>query len=273
MGIRAYQPVTPSLRFRTVSDFEGLTKSRPPKTLLSPLRSSGGRNAHGHITSRHRGGGHKRAYRIVDFKREKHGIAAVVKGIEYDPNRSARIALLFYADGEQRYILSPHGLRAGQSVISGPGSEVKAGNALPLVEIPVGSDIHAIELHPGKGAQLVRSAGGIAQLMAKEGNFAHVRLSSGEIRLVRLACQATIGQVSNPDHENVSLGKAGAMRWLGVRPQSRGVVMNPHDHPMGGGEGKSSGGRHPCSPWGKLSKGMKTRSPKSSNHLIIRRRK
>jgi large subunit ribosomal protein L2 len=273
MGIRAYRPVTASLRFRTVSDFDEITKSRPQKFLIRPLRSSGGRNAHGHITSRHRGGGHKRAYRIVDFKREKFGIPAVVKAIEYDPNRSARIALLAYADGEQRYILSPHGLEEGRRVVSGPGSEVKVGNTLPLAEIPVGSEIHAIELHPGKGAQLVRSAGGVAQLMAKEGEFAHVRLSSGEIRLIRLSCQATLGQVGNPDHENISLGKAGASRWLGIRPQSRGVVMNPHDHPMGGGEGKSSGGRHPCSPWGKLSKGKKTRSRKSSDRLIVRRRK
>jgi len=273
MGIRAYRPVTAPLRFRTVSDFEGITKSYPEKSLLGSLRSSGGRNVHGHITARHRGGGHKRAYRILDFKREKLGIPAVVKAIEYDPNRSARIVLLFYADGERRYILAPHGLQLGQQVISGPGSEVKLGNALPLTEIPVGSEIHAIELQPGKGAQLVRSAGGVAQLMAKEGEFAHVRLSSGEIRLIRLSCQATLGQVGNPDHENISLGKAGASRWLGIRPQSRGVAMNPHDHPMGGGEGKSSGGRHPCSPWGKLSKGKKTRSRKSSDRLIVRRRK
>lgn len=210
---------------------------------------------------------------MIDFRREKHGIPAFVKAIEYDPNRSAHIALLAYADGERRYILSPDGLQIKQRLLSGPGSEVKGGNALPLAEIPVGSAIHAIELQPGKGAQLTRSAGAVAQLMAKEGSFAHIRLSSGEVRLIPLSCLATLGQVSNLEHENVILGKAGASRWRGVRPQSRGVVMNPHDHPMGGGEGKSSGGRHPCSPWGKLSKGMKTRSKrKTSKRFIVRRR-
>lgn len=273
MGIKTYRPVTASLRFRTVADFQGLTKQPPEKSLRQALRSSGGRNAQGHITSRHRGGGHRRAYRMIDFRREKHGIPAFVKAIEYDPNRSAHIALLAYADGERRYILSPDGLQIKQRLLSGPGSEVKGGNALPLAEIPVGSAIHAIELQPGKGAQLTRSAGAVAQLMAKEGSFAHIRLSSGEVRLIPLSCLATLGQVSNLEHENVILGKAGASRWRGVRPQSRGVVMNPHDHPMGGGEGKSSGGRHPCSPWGKLSKGMKTRSKrKTSKRFIVRRR-
>jgi large subunit ribosomal protein L2 len=233
---------------------------------------SGGRNAYGRVTSWHRGGGHKRLWRRIDFRRDKHGVAAKVAAVEYDPNRSARIALLHYRDGEKRYILAPHGLKVGDEVLSGPGAEIRPGNTLPLQSIPLGTVIHGIELKPGKGAQLARSAGVGAQLMAREGDYATLRMPSGENRLVHVRCQATIGQVGNLDHENQSIGKAGRSRWLGKRPNSRGVAMNPVDHPMGGGEGKSSGGRHPCTPWGKPTKGYKTRKNSATDKWIVKRR-
>ncbi|MEW6378817.1 MAG: 50S ribosomal protein L2 [bacterium] len=273
MGIKDYKPVTPSLRTQTVSTFEEITKEEPEKSLLRKMTKTGGRNNVGRLTSRHRGGGHKRRYRIIDFKRDKFSIPAKVVSIEYDPNRSARIALLHYADGEKRYILAPNSLEVGAKVMSGPEAEIQAGNALPLKNIPVGSVIHNIELKKGKGGQLVRSAGTSAQLLAKEGSYGHVRLTSGEVRLVHLDCLATIGQIGNMDHENISLGKAGRTTWLGRRSKVRGVAMNPIDHPMGGGEGKSSGGRHPCTPWGKPTKGYKTRSNKQTTKYIIKGRK
>jgi len=273
MGIKRYKPITPTLRYQTVSTFEEITKTEPEKSLLVPLKSTGGRNNQGRITIRYRGGGHKRLYRIIDFKRDKFGIPAKVASIEYDPNRSARIALLHYADGEKRYILWPLGLSVGDTVVSGPGSEIRVGNALPLREIPLGTEIHNVELVPGKGGQIARGAGTFVQLIAKEGDYAHLRLPSGEVRLARLECLATIGQVGNVDHENITLGKAGRKRWLGRRPRVRGVAKNPIDHPMGGGEGRSSGGRHPCSPWGWPTKGYKTRKRKPSDKLIVRRRK
>lgn len=274
MGTKKYKPVTPTLRYKAGSTFEEITKKKPERRLLSGIKKSGGRNNQGRRTVRSRGGGHKRRYRILDFKRNKHGIEAKVAGIEYDPNRSARIALLSYRDGEKRYILAPAGLKVDDVVMSGPGSPIRMGNALPLVEIPMGSEIHNIELTRGKGGQLVRGAGGSAQLVAKEGSFAHIRLPSGEVRLIRLDCYATIGQVGNIDHEATASGKAGRSRWLGRRPRTRGVAMNPHDHPMGGGEGKSSGGRHPCSRTGIPSKGFRTRKMnKPSSKYIIRRRK
>lgn len=273
MGIKKYKPITPTLRYQTVSDFAELTKKRPYKPLLRPLKKSGGRNNLGRVTSRARGGGHKRRYRLIDFKREKLGVTARVESIEYDPNRTARIALLVYPDGERRYILAPDGLRPGDSVQSGPSSPLKVGNTLPLKEIPVGMPIHNIELKRGKGGALVRGAGTAAQILAKEGEYAHVKLPSGEIRLIRGECFATIGQLSNPEHSTISLGKAGRSRWLGRRPKTRGVAMNPVDHPMGGGEGKASGGRHPCSPTGLKSKGKKTRKKKNSDKFIIQRRK
>ncbi|MFQ6617667.1 MAG: 50S ribosomal protein L2 [Fidelibacterota bacterium] len=272
MGIRAFKPVTPSLRYRTVSTFEEITEKKPYKPLLLPIKKSGGRNNYGRITSRRRGGGHRRRYRLIDFKRDKRDIPAVVSSIEYDPNRSARIALLKYADGEKRYIIAPLGLKVGDSIQSGANAPLKIGNSLPLRNIPQGAFIHNIELIPGKGGQIVRGAGTSAQLMAKEGDFATVKLPSGEIRLINLNCYATIGEVSNPDHENISFGKAGKSRWIGRRPKVRGVAMNPVDHPMGGGEGKSSGGRHPCSPWGKPAKGGRTRRKKKSDDYIIKRR-
>lgn len=273
MPVKTFKPITPSLRFKSVSDFKDITKAKPEKSLLAPLKKSGGRNNLGRITCRHRGGGHKRHYRIIDFKRDKLDIAAKVASIEYDPNRSARIALLHYLDGEKRYILAPQGLKVGDSVVSGHTAPIRVGNCLPLKNIPLGMMIHNVELKIGKGGQLVRSAGAYAQLVAKEGNYAQIRLPSGEVRMVRLECKATLGQLGNTEHENISLGKAGRFRWLGRRPKVRGVAMNPVDHPMGGGEGKSSGGRHPCSPWGLLSKGKKTRSNKKSDALIIKRRK
>ena len=275
MGIKTFKPITPGQRYKTVSDFESVTKGNDPeKSLLAPLKKSGGRNSDGRVTSRHRGGGHKRRYRIIDFKRNKHDIPAVVAAIEYDPNRTGRIALLHYADGEKRYILSPDGLKVGDKVMSGEKSEVKVGNALPLEKIPVGVTIHNIETKLKKGAQLVRSAGTAAQLVAKEDKWALVKLPSGEMRKVPIGCYATIGQVSNIDHMNITIGKAGRSRWLGRRPHVRGVAMNPVDHPMGGGEGKTSGGRHPCSPWGQQSKGLKTRKKgKKSDSLIVKRRK
>jgi large subunit ribosomal protein L2 len=274
MGIKKLKPVTPGTRFRTNFTFDEITKKEPEKSLVVALKKSGGRNNLGHVTARHRGGGHKRKYRIIDFKRDKFGVPAKVAAIEYDPNRSSRIALLHYADGEKRYIIAPEGLNVGDVVTSGPGSEIKVGNALPLKEMPLGSFVHNVELKPGKGGQLGRSAGTSLQLMAKEGNYATLKLPSGEVRMVRLECMATYGTVGNAIHENISIGKAGRSRWLGRRPHTRGVAMNPVDHPMGGGEGKTSGGGHPVSPWGQKSKGLKTRKRKKlSNKLIIKRRK
>lgn len=274
MSIKKLKPITPGTRFRTNFTFEEITKSEPEKSLVVSLKKSGGRNNLGHVTSRHRGGGHKRKYRIIDFKRNKLGIPAKVVSIEYDPNRSSRIALLHYADGEKRYIIAPDGLKVGDIVTSGTGSEIKVGNALPLKEMPLGSFVHNVELKPGKGGQLGRSAGTSLQLMAREGDYATLKLPSGEVRMVRVECMATYGSVGNAIHENISLGKAGRSRWLGRRPHTRGVAMNPVDHPMGGGEGKTSGGGHPVSPWGQKAKGLKTRKRKKlSNKLIIKRRK
>lgn len=273
MPVKTFKPVTPGLRFKSVLTFEEITKTEPERGLLEPLKKTGGRNNQGRMTARHRGGGHKRMYRVIDFKRDKDGVPAKVAAIEYDPNRSAFIALLHYLDGEKRYIIAPLGLKVGDIVESGPNAPIRVGNALPLQNIPLGTLVHNVELKPGKGGQLARSAGTYAQLMAKEGKYATLRLPSGEMRLVPLECRATVGQVSNVDHENVSLGKAGRARWLGWRPFVRGVAMNPIDHPMGGGEGKTSGGRHPCSPWGLLSKGKKTRGKKPSDKYIVQRRK
>ena len=273
MAIRKLKPNTPGQRQRSVSAFDTITKSEPEKSLLAPLKKSGGRNNHGRITSRHRGGGHKRRYRIIDFKRDKAGIPARIAAIEYDPNRSARIALLVYADGEKRYIIAPDKVEVGQTVVSGPDALPDLGNCLPLANIPLGTAVHAIEMKPGKGAQLARSAGTYAQLTAREGKTATLKLPSGEVRRVPVQCMATIGQTSNPDHFNIEVGKAGRSRWLGIRQQTRGVAMNPVDHPMGGGEGKSSGG-HPKSPTGVYAKGFKTRKKnKASNQDIVRRRK
>lgn len=274
MSVRKYKPTSPARRFMTVSTFEEITKKEPEKSLLAPLRKKAGRNSYGRITVRHRGGGAKQKYRIIDFKRDKDGIPAKVSAIEYDPNRSALIALLAYADGEKRYILAPNGLKVGDTVFSGEGSDIKLGNALPLENIPLGTVIHNIELKPGKGGQLVRSAGNEAQLMAKEGSYAQVRLPSGEVRKIQMRCRATIGQVSNLEHENISIGKAGRKRWMGIRPTVRGVVMNPSDHPHGGGEGKSPIGMpSPLTPWGKPTLGYKTRKKnKPSDKLIVKRR-
>ena len=272
MPIRAYKPTSAGRRFQSVLDYSDLTKKKPEKSLLRPLKRTGGRNAAGRLTSRHRGGGHKQMYRLVDFKRNKPGVPAKVASIEYDPNRSARIALLHYADGEKRYIVAPVGLQVGEQLMSGSGAEIKVGNALPLRHIPVGMTLHNLELKVGRGAQLARSAGSGAQFLAKEGDYGLVKLPSGEVRRISLDCTAVIGQVGNLDHENISLGKAGRSRWLGIRPSVRGVAMNPHDHPMGGGEGKASGGRHPCSPWGKVER--KTRKKrKASDRAIVKRRK
>lgn len=274
MPLKTYKPTSPGIRWKTTLVFRSIPEdAKPPKSLLAPLRKTGGRNFQGRITCRHKGGGHKRLYRIIDFKRDKDNIPAKVVSIEYDPNRSARIALLQYKDGEKRYILAPIGLEVGDEVISGEQVEIRIGNALPLRSIPVGTMVHNVELKPGKGGQLARSAGCYATIVAKEGNYAHLKLPSGEIRLVHLACKATIGQVSNPEHENISLGKAGRSRHLGIRPSVRGVAMNPIDHPLGGGEGKTSGGRHPCSPWGMPTKGYKTRRNKATDKYIIKRRK
>jgi len=272
MPVRKYRPTSPGRRFQSVSTFEEVTKRTPEKSLLTRLGKTAGRNTLGRITCRHRGGGHKQMYRLIDFKREKHDIPARVAAIEYDPNRSSRIALLHYADGEKRYILAPLGLQVGNQVMSGPQAEVRVGNALPLRHIPVGVSVHNVELQPGKGAQLVRTAGATAQFVAKEGEHGLLRLPSGEMRKVLLSCMATVGQVGNLDHENVSIGKAGRSRWLGIRPSVRGVAMNPHDHPLGGGEGKSSGGRHPCSPWGKPEGKTRPRR-KASDRYIVKRRK
>jgi len=273
MAIRAFKPTSPGRRFQTVSTFEEITRTRPEKSLLKSQKSRGGRNNLGRMTVRHQGAGHKRRYRLVDFKREKDGVPANVAAIEYDPNRSARIALLHYVDGEKRYILAPEGLKVGDRVMSGEAADIRPGNALPLRNIPLGTIIHNIEMTRGKGGQLVRSAGVYAQLMAKEGNYSQIRLASGEVRIVSLDCKATIGSVGNAEHENISIGKAGRSRWLGKRPSVRGVAMNPIDHPHGGGEGKTSGGRHPVTPWGKPTRGYKTRKRKPSDKLIIRRRK
>jgi len=277
MGIRVLKPITPGTRFYSISTFEEITTDRPYEPLVVPLKRTGGRNNTGRITSRHRGGRHKRRYRIIDFKRDKRGVPAKVETIEYDPNRSARIALVRYEDGEYRYILAPDNLKVGDTIMAGPNAEFKDGNALPLKNIPVGLFIHNIELKPGKGGQLARSAGVFAQLVGLDERYAQVKLPSGEIRNILNTCYATIGRVSNPDHENIMLGKAGRARWLGIRPQTRGMAMNPIDHPNGGGEGrsKSGGGRqHPRSPWGQLAKGLKTRKKnKPSDKYIIRRRK
>lgn len=274
MAIRKLKPNTPGTRFMSISQFDEITKSSPEKSLTTKLSKSGGRNNIGRITARHRGGGHKRRYRIIDFKRDKDGIPAKVFSIEYDPNRSARIALLHYADGEKRYIIAPNELKVGNTVQTGEGSEIRVGNCLKLKELPIGSFIHNVELKPGKGGQLGRSAGNSVQLMAKEGKNAQIKLPSGEVRLVSVECKATYGVIGNADHENISLGKAGRSRWLGRRSKVRGVAMNPVDHPMGGGEGKTSGGGHPVSPWGQKSKGLKTRKiKKESNKQIIKRRK
>lgn len=273
MAIRSYRPITPGTRLRTTADFSEITKTEPEKSLLESRQRISGRNAYGRITMRRRGGGHKRNYRIVDFKRNKIGIPGTVAGIEYDPNRSARIALIHYADGEKRYILAPNGLKEGQVILSGPQADIKPGNTLQLKDIPLGEQLHNIELRPGKGGAMVRSAGGSAQLMAKYGEYAQLRLPSGEQRRVLLTCSATIGTVGNIEHANRRIGKAGVSRWLGLRPKVRGVAMNPVDHPHGGGEGKTSGGRHPVSPWGTPTKGYKTRSNKRTDKFIVRRRK
>lgn len=271
MGIRKYKPTTPGRRGASVSTFEELTRDRPEKSLLERGRKRAGRNVYGRITTRHQGGGNKRRYRVIDFKRNKDGIPARVAHIEYDPNRTARIALLHYADGEKRYILAPTGLRQGDRVMSGEGAEIRVGNALPLRNIPVGTTVHAVELKPGAGAKLARSAGTSVQVMAKEGAYATLRLPSGEMRMVLAACKATVGEVGNAEHELIQLGKAGRSRWLNKRPSVRGVAMNPVDHPLGGGEGKSSGGRHPTSPWGKK-EGRTRKRKKPSDRYIIRRR-
>lgn len=269
MPIKTYRPTTPTRRFQTVVSREDLTAQKPEKSLTVGKRRTGGRNSTGRTTSRFRGGGHKKSYRTIDFKRDKLGIPARVATIEYDPNRSARIALLFYADGEKRYILAPLGLGVGRTVMSGPAADILVGNALPLKNIPAGTVVHAIELKPGKGAQMARAAGTQAQLVSKEGGYALLKLPSGEIRKVEVDCVATIGQVGNTDHENISLGKAGRNRWLGRRPHNRGVSMNPVDHPHGGGEGKTSGGRNPVTPWGKPTRGYKTRNNKRTEKWIV----
>ena len=275
MGIKKYKPTSPGRRGMTVSTFEELTASTPERSLLEPLKKTGGRNNQGKLTLRHRGGGHKRMYRVIDFKRDKDGIPAKVATIEYDPNRTANIALLHYADGEKRYILAPHQLKAGETIISGPTADIKTGNALPLANIPVGTVVHNVEMRPGCGGQMARSAGSSVQLMAKDEKYATLRLPSGEMRKVPIGCKATIGQVGNIDQGNINLGKAGRSRWLGIRPANRGVVMNPNDHPHGGGEGRSPVGRNPVTPWGKPALGVKTRDPKkqSTKYIIHRRTK
>ncbi len=275
MALKKYKPTSPGRRFQTVSDFAEITSTTPEKSLLEPLSKKGGRNNNGRITTRHQGGGHKRRYRVIDFKRKKDGVPAKVATIEYDPNRSARIALLHYADGEKRYILAPKGLKVGDAVASGTGADIKPGNALPMADIPVGTVIHAVELQPGKGAAIARSAGTSVQLVGKEGDYAILRMPSSEMRRVLVTCRATVGEVGNAEHGNVSIGKAGRNRHLGKRPSVRGTAMNPVDHPHGGGEGKNkSAGRHPVTPWGVPTKGHRTRQKnKASDRLIIRRRK
>ncbi len=272
MSIKRYKPTSAARRNMSVAGFDEVTKTTPEKALLEPIRKSGGRNNHGHMTIRHRGGGHKRMYRVIDFKRAKVGVPAKVAAIEYDPNRTARIALLHYLDGEKTYILAPNGLGVGDQIISSKNADIKPGNCLPLEFIPTGTVVHAVELRPEKGAQLARSAGVSAQLMAKEGKYALLRLPSGELRKVLQTCRATIGAVGNEEYQNILWGKAGRARWKGRRPHVRGVVMNPIDHPHGGGEGRSSGGRHPCTPWGKPTKGYKTRNNKATDKYIVRRR-
>jgi large subunit ribosomal protein L2 len=273
MPIKQFKPMTPGTRFRATTEFSEVTQKGPEKSLIEALPQKGGRNHHGHVTMRRRGGRHKRKYRVIDFKRNKFGVPARVLGVEYDPNRSANIALVEYQDGERRYILHPAGLEVGQNVVSGPGSDVRTGNALPLAEIPLGTTVHNIELRKGAGGKMARSAGAGVQIVAKEGEFVTLRMPSTEMRMIRRECMATVGQVGNIDHSKQSIGKAGANRWRGRRPKVRGVVMNPVDHPLGGGEGRSSGGRHPVSPWG-LKDGVKTRKPKkASSKLIVRGRK
>lgn len=273
MAIKKFNPTSPGRRSQTVLTFDEISDVAPEKSLLRPKKRTGARNNYGRITTRHKGGGHKQRYRLIDFRRDKDDIPAKVASIEYDPNRSARIALLHYVDGEKRYILAATRLKIGDVVISGSGVDISDGNSLPLENIPLGSVVHNIELRVGKGGQLVRSAGSSAQIVAKEGRYAHVKLQSGEVRLIHLGCRATIGEVGNSDHANISIGKAGRSRWLGIRPSVRGVAMNPVDHPHGGGEGKTSGGRHPISPWGIPTKGYKTRSVRKSNKMIVRKRR
>ncbi|MEB2321739.1 MAG: 50S ribosomal protein L2 [Sorangiineae bacterium] len=273
MATRTFKPTSAGRRFYSVSDFQEITTDAPLRRLVESKSSTGGRNNYGRITSRFRGGGHKQRYRLIDFKRDKIGVPAKVAHIEYDPNRTARIALLHYVDGDKRYILAPDGLKQGDTVVSSKHADILPGNSLPLEAIPAGTTIHNIEMRRGKGGQLVRSAGVAAQLMAKDGTYAQVKLPSGEVRKIHMLCRATVGQVSNLEHQNVSLGKAGRARWLGRRPHNRGVTMNPVDHPMGGGEGRTSGGRHPCSPWGKLAKGLKTRNNKRTDIMIVKNRK
>ncbi|SPD72281.1 50S ribosomal subunit protein L2 [uncultured Desulfobacterium sp.] len=273
MGIKTNNPTSAGRRFQTTSMFEEITRDKPERSLLRPVKKTGGRNALGRVTARHKGGGHKRKYRVIDFKRDKEGIPAKVASVEYDPNRSANIALLHYIDGEKRYIIAPNKVQIGDSLAAGSDVEIKSGNTVPLRNIPLGTNIHNVELNVGHGGQLARSAGTSAKLMAKEGKYAQIKLPSGEVRMVLLDCKATIGQVGNFDHENISIGKAGRNRWLGKRPKVRGVAMNPVDHPHGGGEGKSSGGRHPVTPWGVPTKGYKTRKRKTSDRLILKKRK
>lgn len=273
MPIRKLKPRSPGVRFQTISGFDEITKSTPEKSLLVSLSRKGGRNNNGRITAKRRGGGHRKQYRVIDFKRRKDGIPAKVVGVEYDPNRSARIALLSYSDGEKRYIIAPSKLNVGDVLMSGENAEIRIGNCLLLKDIPEGTLIHNVEMRPGKGAQIARSAGSGVQLMAKEGDYVTLKLKSGEVRLIHRNCRATIGTVGNADHENISIGKAGRVRWMGIRPRVRAVAMNPVDHPMGGGEGRSSGGRHPCSPWGQIAKGLKTRKVKKlSNKFILSRK-
>jgi large subunit ribosomal protein L2 len=273
MALKKYKPTSPARRYYTGYDFKVLTPGKKPeKNLTEGQARTGGRNTHGRITSRFRGGGHKQRYRLIDWKRPKIGVPATVASIEYDPNRTARLALLHYVDGEKTYILAPDGLSVGDKVVASRNADIKPGNSMPLRHIPLGTMIHNIEMRKGKGAQLVRSAGSGASLMAKDGDYAQIRMPSGEVRMIHQDCQATIGQVSNIDHANVSIGKAGRTRWLGKRPHQRGVSMNPVEHPMGGGEGRTSGGRHPCSPWGQLAKGLKTRNNKRTDAMIVKRR-
>ncbi len=274
MPLRKLKPTTAATRYYSISTFEEITKTKPEKSLLGPMKKSGGRNSYGRVTSRHRGGGHKRRYRIIDFKRDKHDVLAKVTAIEYDPNRATRIALVQYVDGEKRYILAPEGLKVNDQIVSGNEVEIKTGNAMPLKAIPVNTQIHNIEMREGKGGQVARSAGNFATVQAKEGDYVLLKFPSGEIRNIRSGCYATIGMLGNLDHQKISIGKAGRSRWLGIRSHTRGVAMNPVDHPMGGGEGKTSGGGHPVSPWGQKSKGLKTRKKKkSSSKYIVKRRK
>jgi large subunit ribosomal protein L2 len=273
MPLKTFRPITPTLRFKSVSDFAEITTDRPVKALTEPIREKGGRNNQGRVTMRYKGGGHKRRYRVVDFRRDKTGIPARVATVEYDPNRSARVALLNYADGERRYMVAPAGIKVGDKLVTAHDADVRPGNCMPLSSVPLGTAVHSVELFPGRGAKVARAAGVQCQLLAKEGDYAQLRLPSGEVRKFHVSCKCVIGQVGNLEHENVVIGKAGRSRWMGIRPHVRGVAKNPVDHPMGGGEGKSSGGRHPCTPWGKPTKGYKTRRNKQSSKWIVRRRK